>query len=465
MKGGSTLILFVVLLVVMVLVQYCSGYSKAPADVITIDEDGIFTMSPSGSYPVFDYSDKYERTYIGYYSSDHSIKLRYWEHASGRLSDAVALWQEWGYSAGGDSALLGDDHANPAVIVLKYQKGANAIHNGKLLVAAAEHGSSKEGRGRLQVRRSSKSEDISAWEDPVQLRSTNATYARLAETFDGKIWLFCRLFSTASNSSATFYYWISENAGDVWVSPELLIDTDDGATDAIYIAVAANRASDELHFMFNRMVYNGFERGIHRYQDIYYVCYNVAQSTWHRIDGAVLTLPLTLSNVDIVYKTDSTKGKEDWTYLSNISVDKNNTPYLLSCTDQDRGAAIRGGICEVLRHSYDTKELRWITERVCDTARFHYANLAALAPCNCDVAYACVPDEYGIGQLQKWQKEEGRWTKVLDITKGSSGHNARPYVTTSCDSTRIFWSYITEYKGSPYTDWESKILGFTDFLK
>lgn len=465
MKRRNALTLVTIFMLFTLLVQSCSGYNNPSSQVITIDEDGIFTMSPTGSYPIFDYCGKYDRTYIGYYSSDHTIKLRYWEHISGRLSNAVTLWQEWGYCAG-RGTVLGDDHANPAVIVLKYQRGANALHNGKLLVATAEHGSVVEGRGRLQVRRSSRSEDISSWEDPNELSSTNATYARLIETFDGKIWLFCRLFSTAANSRATFYYWISETAGDVWVGPELLIDTDDGVTDAIYMAVAENMASDGLHFMFNRMVYHKPVKNVHRYQDIYYVYYDVASSTWHRCDGTLLTLPLTLSSVDIVYKTDNTPGSEDWTYLSNITADENGEPYLLSCNDQDKGTSSPGGIGEVLRHHYDKKECRWITEKVCSTARFQYLNLAALGPNNVDVIYACVPNHSGVGELQKWKRKEGQWVKVLDITKGSLGHNARPYVT-QCGSggTRILWSYITQYKGSPYNDWESKILGFNDLLE
>jgi hypothetical protein len=409
-----------------------------------IDDDGIFTKSPSGSYPIFYYSGLYERTYFGYFNSKNEIIIRYWDEVLEILSEPVILWKNWGKCSSGK--LLGDDHANPSIIVLKHQQGDYSINNGKLLVASAEH------LGRLQTRRSAYQEDISIWEEPVELINRRATYARLVELCDGRILLFCRLSKAAPNSRATYYYWESKDSGSTWDGPHLFIDADEGQDDAIYLELVSNTNQDELHCMFNLVKYNDPSPGVHRYKDIYYIYYDVNENLWKKRNGEVVELPLSPSKIDIVYKTE----QEDWTYLSDIKLDEDCNPFLLSCTDIGGN---KGKRIIVQEHSFN--EGTWLTSTVAFTGRFAYANMASYDGGNLNTIYTFPEDINNVSQMEVWKRNKNVWMLDKVVTNDYYGNHARPIsVIDSNSSLRVLWNYITEYKGSPYTEWRSMILGY-----
>jgi hypothetical protein len=218
-----------------------------------VEDNGIFTSSPTSPTAAMRYVGAHDRTYIGFYSSTGSgnglIEIRYWDGDDKTLSDAVMLWSGWGYDSSGQGP--GDDHASPSVLVLQYQTGGNAVHNGKILVAAAEHSCKDSDKGRCQTRRSTNAEDISAWESPVLLESVNTTYTRLEELNDGTICLFYRLNYTAPNAKGTFYYRTSTDAGASWSDRTLLADTD-VEDEGLYLMTCTNPAHTQIHCMFNR---------------------------------------------------------------------------------------------------------------------------------------------------------------------------------------------------------------------
>ncbi len=444
--------------------QYSVYGLKLPHEMksVKLVEDGIFTMSPSGSYPAYRYKGTFDRTYFGYYSSNHCISLAYWNHSQNQPGNPVILWEDWGWNSGG--TLLGDDHANPSVIVLEKQVGGHIEHNGKLLVAAAEHGSDKTGKGRLELRRSKLPESIDSWENTISLRSTKATYPRLMELADGRIWLLCRLQRFVANATNTFYFWESIDAGTTWSEPKLLVDINPGTHESIYVTVNKNAAGSKLHFTFNSYIYDNPSPGLRRYKNIYYICYDVPLDQWEKSDGQIVSQPLTLDKLDVVYQSDDTPGLEDWTYLSDIKVDARGNPVLVSINSQDRGSRDRfdPNIKDFVLYHF-RQDGEWRTETVCETARFFYPNMATLHGKYLNMVFASPPDENGYGKdLVGFVRKGDTWEQYMIIKSPETvdGHSARPfYALNSQDESLIFWNFITYYEGSPYVNWTSSIFG------
>ncbi len=431
-----------------------SEVSSPQFSVLLVDGDGIFTKSPSGSFPLFNFSGNHNRLYFGYYNSKNEIIIRYWDERLRTFCKPVVLWRDWGKSSSG--MLLGDDHANPSIIVLRHQKKHNAEMNGRLLVASAEHG------WRLETRRSAFEEAIEKWEPPVGVLERGATYSRLVELVDGRILLFARISNSGSNSRATFYFWESFDAGSSWDGPSLLVDSDEGSDDAIYIDVAPNFSSDSLHFIFNFVKYNNPIKGIHRYVNIYYVRYDVLSDTWLKANGHETSLPLYPATMDLVYET----AESDWTYLSDIKVDSKNRPYILSCND----VSWQKNPSVLLQEHYLNDGV-WVTDVISVNDRFiysgessyqgpWYANMASYDG-NCfSTLYTSVRNEDGIGQLEVWMKTDREWTKSKAVTKDLHRNNSRPFsVRNKNGSIVVLWNFITMYDGSPFTEWKSEIRG------
>jgi hypothetical protein len=374
--------------------------------------------------------------------------VKYWDEDGNFVSNAVALWHQWGKSSSG--FVIGDDHANPSIIVLKHQKGEYEKNNGKLLVAAAEHG------WRLEIKKSVFTENITAWEPSVRIVDKGATYARLVELSDGQILLFARMSNSAPNSRATYYYWVSDDSGQTWSEPKLLIDSDMGTKDAIYLELVTNSENNEIHFMFNIVKYNDLQSGKNRYQDIYYIYYDLKDDKWKKRNSDVVDLPLTPSKIDYVYKSNV----DDWTYLSDIKIDNNGIPRLLSITDINR---FEYEEITVNEHYFNDK---WVTDTISYTGRFNYVNMASYDGNNTNMIYTFPEDSNGNSQMEIWRKKDGKWSKYVQITNDDYGHHARPVsIVGSESSLRVLWNYITMYEGSPYTNWKSMIMGYKDNLE
>lgn len=438
-----------------------------------IEDNGIFTSSPTSPTAAQRYVGTHDRTYIGFYSSTGSgnglIEIKYWDEDDKTLSDSVTLWSGWGYDSSGLGP--GDDHASPSVLVLQYQSGNNAIHNGKILVAAAEHCCSAENKGRCQTRRSVNSEDISAWESPVLLESVNATYTRLEELNNGTVYLFYRLSHTAPKARSTFYYRTSTDAGATWSARTLLADTD--VTDeGLYLLTCTNPEHTQIHCMFNRTGIDDPLPGQQRYQDIYHIYYDLLSDKWKKMDGTEVTVPLSISELDLVYSTD--EGLDpiqdaDWTFLWDIKTDDSGNPYLVSVTIDEWGAFEIGEgktpelDCIVCRHNYDNG---WQTEGVSlggsgQFGTYTYPAGAVLDDSDVDIIYLTPYDANKRTQLQKWQRIDGLWIKVEDITQSSPGWNFRPIaVRNGAGNLRVLWCYAERYSHFGPGYWESMIFAY-----
>ena len=474
--GRIRLVIAVALSMGLLLLVFLSACDKSSSPLAPfypyppIEDNGIFTSSPTSPTAAMRYVGQHDRTYMGFYSSTGSgnglVEIGYWDEDDKTLSNAVTLWSGWGYDSSGQGP--GDDHASPSVLVLQYQTGDNTVHNGKILVAAAEHVCKNTDKGRCQTRRTVNAEDISAWESPVLLESINATYTRLEELSNGTIYLFYGLSHTAPNARSTFYYRTSMDAGASWSARTLLADTD-VADEGLYLLTCTNPEHTQIHCMFNRTGINDPLPGQQRYQDIYHVYYDLLSDKWKKIDGTEVTVTLSMSELDLVYATES---KKDWTFLWDIKTDSDGNPYLVSVTIDGFDAFELGEgktpelDCSVRRHNYDDG---WQTEIVSCTGSgqfgtYTYPAGAVLDDSDVNIIYLTPYDAKRRTQLQKWQKVEVSWAKIEDITQSTEGWNFRPIaVRNGAGRFKILWCYTERYSHFDPGYWESMILAYPGY--
>jgi len=383
--------------------------SEVPATPYQVDADGIEEWFER---PAVFYAGTYNRAYIAYFTSDYNIKIKQFDEDTSVLSDAVTLWSDWGWD--GNGTAKGDDHSTPSVIVLQYQTGDYAVHNGKLLVAAAEHGSSAATKGRMEVRRSTNAEDITAWDVAVSVQTTLANYANPVEMSDGTIYLFYRYNDNPTAAENGIYFYTSTDAGATWAGPTLLFHNTAPASN--YVMVTENSDHTRIHCMFNPAVVDDPSPGSSRYRDIYYAYFD--GTNWKKADGTTLTLPLDTTTAgsvpDLVYDTDDTAGLEDWTFLWDIKTDSEGNPYLIFINDPDRadGDAGSSGTGDVYRANYSGAA--WVVGAVAKSGSYgvrRYLAGAVPDPVDMDTVYLTPPDGFSTGystlkstQLQQWTR-------------------------------------------------------------
>lgn len=420
---------------------------ELPRQIGTLTENGIFCMfhMPAATR----YQGAHNRTYIGFYTNDAEVRIKYWDNDSGVLSGEVVLWTGW--SGGGQHY---DDHNVPSVVVLQHQTGDNAGHNGKILVASAEH------NARMQSRRSVNTEDITAWEDAVVMETDLATYAKLCETTDGVIWVSYRYRTGEMPTTHEEYYRTSADGGATWSDRvhcatfggyDLEGDWGRGVT---YTMI--DQYGQDIHFMFNSAAFSDPPGNPSAYYDIYYIKWDGETGQWQKADGTQVTLPLTTDNADLVYYTPRPVD-ENKTFKSDIVVYEGE-PYLLSLDGPYESFTEH----TVQRHHWNGTE--WITERLegCLSGTFgnygyrSYAVLSKASPSQIFAAVGNNPDNKPV-EIQDWRRgSNGTWTKHSDITTGSVGDNFRPTTVRNGDKFILMWCY-TEHYEQYWDDWDSKI--------
>lgn len=445
--------LLLMVLAILFLTGLFLSLNKECCNCISITSDGIFTMSPSGTLPAFHHEGSYNRTYIGYYTSDAKVKLVYYDEDKKELGEPVTLWSDWAE---------GDDHAGPSVLVLQNQKGENSKHNGKILVASTAIFDDLP----AQIRRSTYSENISEWEEPITF-DIHVEYPTLVELQDGTIYLFYAKYSFPSSGDRSQVYIISTDAGETWSERHLLFEPN--GVRRIYGIYYINPSGDHIHAMFN--ICPRDDNFGSWYKDIYYAQYDMETQKWSRADGTEYETPITPEVGDLVYETDMTEGEEDHTWLSDIKVDDYNSPYLLSINFKDYGSSGHNpgnnpgweGI--VQRHNFQNGE--WKTEVISENGAsqfgsYSYPAMAVLSEDNFDVAYLTPYDANNKTTVQKWKKENGVWAKIEDITSRQNGYNFRPTYVRNADRLKLLWCYTKKYEHHKGGKWESMVYGYPE---
>lgn len=425
-----------------------------------ISEDGIFTYSPSNSRPVSLIKDGNEKILVGYYSSDNTIRISLVEPETHATVKTKILFKEWGWNASGTK--IGDDHANPSIVVLQYQK--NEKENGKVVVVAAEHGAPLEGKGRLYIVRSARPLQIEDWDPEIPIVESYATYPRLIEVSNGELFLFCRLSGRkAPNSRTSFALWISQDGGRNWSNPVFIVDSGSQSDDTVYSFFHYDSFSDRIHIVFNRLAYDDPTEGVWRYQDIYYAYFDVKTNTWCTIDGSTHTLPLMLDKMEPLYRTDDTEGKEDWTFVSDIVSDSDGDPVIVSLESIDRGSEVPGNIGQnTIVQYHELSSSGWKTTKIANSDSFWYPSMAAIDPYRpTDVLFFEGGLDTGSSLVIASRINDNYWFKK-NLYSDNLYKLARPFVITQKNGYRhVFFNRIEKYSGSPYIDWMSKIISIS----
>lgn len=422
-------------------------------DIINITNDGIFTMSPSGSLPAFHYKGDYDKTYISYYNSNAEIKIITFDEKTHIISKPVTLFRSWG---------SGDDHAGPAILVLSHQSGQNSIHNGKILVASSEIFDDPS----MKVIRSANPEDINKWETPITF-DKNGLYPSLFEMNDGTIFLFYMKRDIPEKGDRAQCYKISIDGGITWSERKILFLPNDSWI--IYGAYASNPENNQIHAMFNLAKFiPEFDSW---YKDIYYAYYDHKTGAWKQANGEEYSLPITIPKAELVYKTDSTKGKEDHTWLSDLRVDSSDHPLLLSITNVDYSTTGHTpginpnfrGIVQL--HTYVGG--KWENEIISDNGSgqfgsYAYPAMAVFDSMDLNIVYLTPYNAYNKTDIEVWHKNDFGWYRLQILTTNKTGYSFRPQTVRNGNGLKILWCYTTNYQHHRGGNWSSKIFGFVN---
>lgn len=441
------------LIIVLFLCLNKSIFVPRNFDIINITSNGIFTMSPSGSLPAFHYEGKHNRTYIGYYSSDAKVKIVSFDEETHFVSKPVTLFKSWGN---------GDDHAGPSVLVLSHQVGKNSIHNGKILVASSEIFDDPS----MMVIRSSSPENITKWEDPITF-DKNGLYPTLFEMNDGTIFLFYMKRDVPDKGDRAQCYKTSTDGGITWSDRHILFLPSDSWI--IYGIYASNSTDSQIHAMFNLAKFiPEFDSW---YKDIYYAYYDHQTETWKRANGIEYSMPITIAEAELVYETDMTQGEEDHTWLSDIKVDVNNKPHLLSITNVNYSKTGHTpginpnfkGIVQL--HTYQNGT--WKTELVSENGSgqfgdYAYPAMAIFDPIDLNTIYLTPYNIYNKTDVEVWHKDYDNWQRINILTTNKEGYSFRPQSVRNSEKLKILWCYTTNYQHHRGKMWVSEIFGYID---
>jgi hypothetical protein len=446
----------VIIIVASLVLGSCSFSSDATGEWQVLVSDGIFTYSPSNSRPVYKSHRDDRVAYVGYLTSSNTIDITKIDVRSGDVLETRTIFDNWGWNSSG--TVIGDDHANPSVIELRWQ--TDPSDNGKILVAAAEHGSAVEGRGRLSVTRSTKPVSIFLWDSAVSILERYATYPRLVETVTGTIFLFCRVSERqAPNSRASFAYWTSDDGGRMWSEQRFLVDAGSLGDDTVYAFFDYDESTDRIHAAFNRLAYDDPADGVWRYQDVFYGYVDCQNEVFVSESDCEFDMPVYLSDIQPIYDTDDTAGAEDWTFVSDI-VAHDGGVTIVSLNVRDRGSdrpSNVGWSTDVLYHQKTSTE--WTVQEVGSSDSFWYPSMAAIDPTNPNRVFFMIDRIDGGSYLVERVVSDATIADRV-LIESAFGELARPFVIPGQRGTyRVFMNLIQEYAGSPYIDWDSRVIG------
>lgn len=160
---------------------------------LTFTEDGAWCWF-SDPRAVF-YKGQHERTYVGSVSSQGDIKVGYYDHASGKLTEQVL-----------QSRFQADDHVNPSLLFLP---------DGRLMIFYTGH------NGGFYYTKTLRSEDITQWEEVRTLdmgKMLCYTNPVLLSEENNRLYVFSR---GGYDWKPSFIY--SDDLGDTWSKPQTIV--------------------------------------------------------------------------------------------------------------------------------------------------------------------------------------------------------------------------------------------------
>lgn len=382
------------------------------------------------------YEGEHRRTYAGWISSSGDIQVGYYDHDSNKtqIHTLVAGFQA-------------DDHNNPSLLITE---------EGQLLVFYSEHATERP----MLLSRSENPEDISEWEEPVELDLNNShKYEGYSDTYtytnpyylsdEGKLYLYWR----GSDFKPNFA--VSDDMGKTWSKGKILILPDREYRDRRpYIKVSSN-GKDNINFAFTQ----GHPR---REPDnsIYYM--SLRQGEYLKADGTVIadtSSAVTPEETDLVY--DASNGAKSWIW--DVTSDNNGYPVIAYSKFPDDSTHIYS-YARWNGESWNNYDLtdsgKWFPETPEGQREPepNYSGGLVLDHENSNVVYLSREVE-GTFEIERWKtNDQGKSWDQEAITTNSSQDNVRPFAVRNAregNSLQVLWMKNNKYVH--YTDYSAEI--------
>ncbi len=356
-----------------------------------------FIVLPASWY----FEGAHRRTYFAWLDNDGRQCVSFFDH------DKKEIQTQYLRTVGDD------DHSAPSIL----------IRNDEHLVVFLP-----KGRGHsegIDCVISTNPEDISAFGSAIEVDESNGAYPRPYQNGSGQIGVIYRYAGRGE------YVIKSDDDGETWGTPQNLVDF--GSNKSVYGALYQEiDNADMLHYAC--IYWDGVQQD--RF-GLWYMRSIDGGANWCKIDGTSISLPVSPSEMDLVWSTQTIR-------LHDVVADKNHAPHILVCQPIHRQQTNR-----IHRIKYESGS--WVREQITPSDVFYYNPTAPLV--NTYTAGGCIdpknPDivvvaaESGLNvDMQKWQRINGSWSKVTDITKDTPNWCIRPHYPRNYNiEFELHWCY------------------------
>ena len=230
------------------------------------------------------FSGTHSRTYVAYMEwSTDKIKITYYDHTTDKWAEPVEVASAASHTA----------HCAPSLSINS---------SGYIFVSYPTYGS------HIYVKKSSNSENISAWGSAKTIESSGSLTAYAFTTVlsnDHIVMVYRKTATTWATSNST-------DNGDTWSSPTTIISSGDSYRPYVYIYKGT---SDRIHLGWSKGTGSDF-------RDIYYAYSDNEGNTWKNISGTTQSLPMSCG-------ADVRTLEETGVFALDIMSDSSNTPVIL----------------------------------------------------------------------------------------------------------------------------------------
>jgi len=354
-----------------------SGCEKAAK----IFENAITTYR-SVAHQACRFNGEFDRTYFAWITAGGQQYIASYDHEAKLILKTLL------------GAVGNDDHAMPSLLIRS---------DGHILAFLPQ------GLGHADaicLRTSTNPEDIGSFGEPVVVKTSHSAYPRAWETLDGKIGVITRYRNRVEEIS------FSKDGGEKWGAPKTLINYGGGA---IPYGVVFSELEDPgvLH-------YAGFyvDRSTCYRFGVFYMRSLDGGETWQRINGSLIELPADQSSMDLVWKAQLVR-------VLDVAADFGK-PYILAAHPIDVS-----GSNTIYRIHYEGGG--WIREAITDSTTFFFARAkvntyttGAVFDCRNPNRVFVSARSGDYSDMQIWERVNGVWTKMADLTCDAKDHKIRP---------------------------------------
>jgi len=424
MNPRSVLSLIAVTLMIGAASAFSTGPSRAfkGEDYKSLSTDGAWCWfaDPRAVY----FKGAGERIYAGWVDSRGSIWAGSLDMKTGQKIEANVHFE-----------FEKDDHANPALLVLR---------DGRLAIFYSGHSGAEDRWMRWRI--SKNTEDILEWGDELPLKTNTGgprgtcypNPFRLTKEKD-RIYLFWR-----GGNFKPAVSWTDDLK--TWSQARTLVASDENSEVRPYTKFDSN-GKDRIHIAFT----DGHPRN-EPTNGIYYACYR--DGFFYRADGRKITdmagLPIKHKDADPVYDANKTNVRS---WIWDIAAD-----------GRDRPVIVYSRLPEETDHRYHYARWtgkKWEDREICAAGPWfpetpegkkepepHYSGGVTLDHADPSIVYLSRKIK-GVFEIEKWTtRDDGKTWKSEALTAGSAHNNVRPFVVRARPKNaepRVLWMNVEKY--------------------